>query len=360
MKPIPFVDLGAHHRKLAATFQRKVARLLRNSDFILGEEVAAFEQEFARYLGVRHVVGVASGTDALVLSLKAVGIGPGDEVLVPTFTFAATGFAISLAGATPRFVDVDDRYYGIDPSRLTVNSRTKAIIPVHLYGQPADMDPLLTFARKHGLYIIEDAAQAHGAFYRRRRVGAIGDVGCFSFYPSKNLGALGDGGALATNDDGLAERLRMWRNVDQIAKYEHAVVGHNSRLDSIQAAFLRVKLVTLDTRNGMRRKNAELYAKKLRDSVGVPAVRKKGTHVYHLYVIRSLQREAIRARLTAAKIPCGVYYPIPLHRQPSYPGDPGSFPVAESLSRELLAIPMFPEMTSAQIERVSETIRSAV
>lgn len=359
MKPIPFVDLGAHHRKFAGAFRTKVNQLLRSSQYILGEEVGAFEKEFAKFLGVKHVVGVANGTEALVLAIKALGIGPGDEVIVPSFTFAASAIAVTHAGATPRFVDVDDRSYCIDPSKLTMTPRTKAIMPVHLYGHPADLDPILAFARANGLQVIEDAAQAHGATVGGRRVGSIGDAGCFSFYPSKNLGALGDGGAISTNDDELAGKLRMWRNVGQRGKYEHVVPGHNSRLDTLQAAFLRVKLPKLDAHNKLRAKNAALYAKALGGAVGTPAVREGATHVYHVYAIRSPKRDAIREALGMAKIPCGVYYPIPMHKQPCYPSNGQSLPVSEALSRELLALPMFPELTRAQIDAVVRVVRSA-
>jgi dTDP-4-amino-4,6-dideoxygalactose transaminase len=354
MKPIPFVDLGAHHRKFAAAFRKRVDAILSSSQYILGEEVAAFEKDFARYLGVKHAIGVANGTEALVLALKALGIGPGDEVIVPTFTFAASAIAVTHAGATPRFIDVDDRFFCLDPSKLTVTPKTKAILPVHLYGHPADLDPILRFARKHNLKVIEDAAQAHGATYRGGRVGTFGDAGCFSFYPSKNLGALGDGGAVVTNDDATAERLRMWRNVGQRGKYEHVVAGHNSTL---QAAFLRVKLPKLDAHNRLRAKNAALYTKALRGIVGTPEVRDGSTHVYHIYAIRSPKRDAIRAALTEAKIPCGVYYPIPMHRQPCYPSNGLSLPVSEALAREVLALPMFPEMKKGQIAEVVRVVK---
>lgn len=359
MKPIPFVDLHAHHAKFAPAFRRRLNDLLGNSQYILGEEVAAFERDFAKFTGVRHAVGVASGADALLLTLKALGIGPGDEVVVPSFTFAATGQAVALSGATPRFADVDDATFCLDPAKLPLTPKTRAIIPVHLYGQPADMGPILEIARARGLRVIEDAAQAHGALWGKRRVGSIGDAGCFSFYPSKNLGALGDGGAVTTNDDRLAADLRMWRHVGQRAKYEHAVVGHNSRLDTLQAAFLRVKLAKLDAHNRQRAKNAGLYTKALAGAVGTPAVRPDCTHVYHLYTIRSPEREAIRARLTEAKIPCGVYYPIPLHRQPCFAGNTDACPVSDRLAVEVLSLPMYPELSRAQIGAVAKAVRGA-
>ncbi len=358
MKPIPFVDLKAHHAKFAAAFRRKVNEILRDSQFILGDEVEAFEREFARFLGAKHVVGVANGTDALTLALKALGIGPGDEVIVPTFTFAATALAVSHAGATPRFADVEDKYYSLDPAKLTASPKTKAIIPVHLYGHPTDLDAILAFARTHRLKVVEDAAQAHGAYYRGKRVGTLGDVGCFSFYPSKNLGALGDAGAVATNDAAVAERLRVLRHVGQSRKYEHVVLGHNSRLDNLQAAFLRVKLPKLDAHNRMRQRNAALYSKALSGGVGTPAVRDDSTHVYHIYAIRSARRETLRAKLSEAKISCGVYYPIPLHRQPCYARTGEEFPIAERLAAELLAIPMYPELTASQIGTIVRVIRS--
>lgn len=336
-----------------------VAEVLRSGWLGLGPKTAAFEEAFAARMGARFAVGTNSGTAALHLALAGLGIGPGDEVIVPSFTFGATGLAVSLAGATPRFADVDEATYCLDPAKLVATPKTKAVMPVHLYGHPADMGAILDFARARGLKVVEDAAQAHGATWRGRRVGSLGDAGCFSFYPSKNLGALGDGGAVVTDDDGLAERLRMWRNVGQRGKYEHAVVGHNSRLDTVQAAFLRVKLAKLDAHNRMRRRNAALYATALKGSVGTPAVRAGCEHVYHIYAIRSSRRDAIRARLSEAKIPSGVYYPLPLHRQPCYAGNADACPVSERLAQELLALPMYPELTKGQIGTVAGVVRAA-
>lgn len=363
--PIPFVDLAAQHRPLGAAFARKLAQALRSSGFILGEELEAFEREMAAYLGVRHAVGVANGTDALRLACLAAGLGPGDEVIVPAHTYVATALGVSHAGAVPRFVDVDPRTFTLDPAAAerAVGPRTRALIPVHLFGQPADMDPLRDLARRRGLKIIEDAAQAHGAEYRGRKAGSLGDLACFSFYPSKNLGALGDGGLVATDDDALAAKLRRLRHMGQERKYEHLDLGWNSRLDALQAAFLRVKLPGLDAANRRRAALAERYRAALAGTPSTPpAVHEGSTHVYHLYTILHPQRDAVARRLHDAGIACGVYYPALVPFQPCYRflgHRPGDFPVAEDLVRRSLSLPMYPELGASQVARVAAEIRAA-
>jgi dTDP-4-amino-4,6-dideoxygalactose transaminase len=359
LPPIPFIDLGAHHQPFKKAFLKKVAELIDRSEFILGAEVDAFEKEFAVYCGGSIGVGVSNGYDAIRLTLEAMGIGAGDEVVIPAFTFAATAFGVSHAGATPRFVDVDPETYTMDPGKLAsaITPRTKAVMPVHLFGHPADLDPILAIARKRGLKVIEDAAQAHGATYRGKRVGALADAGCFSFYPSKNLGALGDAGMVVTSDGSLAERIRLLRNCGSKVRYVHDAVGYNNRLDNLQAAFLRVKLKGLDRANDRRRKAAKEYGRYLDEMA--PVVRDWAGHVYHLYVIRSDQRDGIKERLAKSGIPTGVYYPIPLHLQPCYRGlggKEGDFPVSEKVAREVLALPMYPELTPVLVRRIAGSV----
>ena len=360
---VPFLDLAAHHRPFAAAFRKKLDELLKNSQFILGGELEEFEKEFAAYLGVRHAVGVSNGTDAIRLACEAIGLKPGDEVIVPAYTFVATALGVTFAGGTPRFVDVTEDTFNLDPAKAekAVTARTRAILPVHLFGHPADMDPILALAKRHGLRVIEDAAQAHGAEHKGRKVGRIGDLGCFSFYPTKNLSALGDGGAVTTNDDALADRLRALRNLGQKKRYVHEVLGHNNRLDNLQAAFLRLKLRKLDAFNGKRALAAAQYAKKLaRRGAVLPSARPGCAHAWHLYSILHPDREAIRARLQAAGIACGVYYALPVPYQECYRAlghTPGDFPVAERLCAWNLALPIFPEITPAQIRAVARACR---
>jgi dTDP-4-amino-4,6-dideoxygalactose transaminase len=356
---LPFIDLGAHHRPLKKALLKKLADLVDRSEFVLGEEVEAFEREFAAYCGGRHGVGVSNGYDALRLILEGMGIGAGDEVIVPAFTFAASAFAVSHAGATPRFGDIDLETYTLDPSKLAqaVTPRTRAIMPVHLFGHPADLDPILDFARARNLRVIEDAAQAHGARYKGRRVGALADAGGFSFYPSKNLGALGDAGLVVTSDDALADRIRLLRNCGSRTRYVHEAVGYNNRLDNLQAAFLRLKLKGLEKANRLRRKAAAHYGRYLRYLA--PDVRDWAEPVYHLYVVRVENRDAVRERLGKAGIPTGVYYPVPLHLQPCYRSlgyREGDFPVAERAAREVLALPMYPELPPKVIERTAQVV----
>jgi dTDP-4-amino-4,6-dideoxygalactose transaminase len=359
---VPFLDLAAHHRPFASAFRKKLDELVRSSQFILGGELEAFEREFAAYLGVRHVVGVSNGTDALRLACEAIGLQPGDEVIVPAYTFIATALGVTFAGGIPRFVDVSPDTFNLDPSQIerAITPKTRAILPVHLFGHPADMSEILALAKTHRLRVIEDAAQAHGAAIGGRRVGGLGDLGCFSFYPTKNLSALGDGGAVATNDDGLADRLRVLRNLGQKERYVHAVLGHNNRLDNLQAAFLRLKLRKLDSFNRKRRSAAAAYRRELHSlGAALPVPRPGCDHAYHLYSIVHPEREALRARLQAAGIGCGIYYSTPAAYQECYRDlgyRPGAFPVAERLCRENLALPIFPEITASQIRAVAKAL----
>lgn len=336
------------------------------SAFIGGEEVAAFERAFAAYLGVRHVVGVANGTDALEIALQALEIGPGDAVLTVPFTFVATVEAIVRAGATPLFADIgDDFTLDVDSAAAVFERRTvKAVVPVHLYGQPADMDRLAALARRHGVALIEDAAQAHGAWCavdgERRRAGSIGEAACFSFYPSKNLGAFGDAGAIVTNDDALAERLRLVANHGDRSKYEHVLAnGRNSRLDGLQAAVLRVKLARLDAWNARRRAIAALYAERLGAlPLRLPGERDGTESVFHQYAVRLADRDAVRSALAARGIGTAVHYPRALHQLEPFRrlGEPGAFPVSEAAAAEVLSLPMHPHLGEDSVERVATAL----
>ncbi len=356
---IPLVDLKAQYRALKTEVDLAVAAVLKGGRFILGPEVDAFEREFGAYCGSQHAVGVNSGTSALHLALLAAGVGVGDEVITSAFTFVATVAAIEYTGARAVLVDVDPSTLTLDPMHLeaAITPRTKAVVPVHLYGQPADMDPILAIARAHSLVVVEDAAQAHGAEYKGRRVGSIGQLGCFSFYPGKNLGAAGDGGAVTTSDAGYAEMLRKLRDWGSEEKYLHVVKGFNFRLDEIQAAILRVKLRKLETWTEMRRGHAREYSRlfagtELETPAEAPAVR----HVYHLYVVRTPARDRLRSELHAGGIESGIHYPMPVHLQPAYANlgySPGAFPVSEAAADEVLSLPLYPELTSAAIQRVA-------
>jgi dTDP-4-amino-4,6-dideoxygalactose transaminase len=339
-----------------------MAGVMDSAAFILGPEVSAFEEEFAAYCEAGHAVGLDSGISALELGLRALGIGPGDEVITPANSFIASSSAASFAGATPVWVDVDPATCNLDPAavRAAVTARTRAIMPVHLYGQPADMDAILEIAADHRLKVVEDACQAHGARHGGRRVGALGDLGAFSFYPGKNLGAYGDAGALVTNDGELAERVRMMRNYGQRRKYEHAFMAWNRRLDSLQAAVLRVKLRHLDAWNQARRRVAGLYDELLAASgLGLPQTAGYAKHVYHLYVVQSPDREGLRRHLEARGIQAGIHYPVPIHLQEAYRDagrGPGSFPVSEAQAQRVLSLPMYPELTEDQVRRVAESV----
>ena len=355
---VPFLDLGAAYLELKDDLDAAYHRVMDSGWFILGKEVEAFEREFAAYCEAAHCVGVGNGLEALHLILRAYGIGPGDEVIVPANTYIATWLAVSYAGATPIPVEPDARTYNLDPALIeaAITPATRAILPVHLYGQPADMDPIKALASRYGLKVIEDAAQAHGARYHGRRVGGLGDAAGFSFYPGKNLGALGDGGAVVTNDADLAERVRVLRNYGSRVKYHNEVKGFNSRLDELQAALLRVKLPVLDAWNERRRAAAARYLDGLAGSeLGLPYVPKWAEPVWHLFVVRHPQRDALQQRLQQAGIGTMIHYPIPPHLQPAYAElgySAGAFPISEAIHREVLSLPMGPQLTAAQQGRV--------
>jgi len=413
--PIPFLDLQATYQELQADLDAAYRRVMASGWYILGEEVERFEADWAAYCGAAHGIGVASGLDALHLALRACDIGPGDEVIVPTHTFIATWLAVTQAGATPVPVEPDARTYNLDPARIAaaITPRTRALLPVHLYGQPADLDPILAIARRHGLRVIEDAAQAHGARYKGRRLGAHGDAVAWSFYPGKNLGAFGDGGAVTTHDAELAARLRRLRNYGSDRKYVHEVPGYNSRLDPLQAAFLGVKLRHLDAWNDRRRALAAAYLTGLADvglgdtgpvdagpndtarvdagpndtrlveagpddTTGVdadltdtpppatgltlPAVPPWAEPVWHLFVIRHPQRDALQRHLTAAGIGTLIHYPQPPHQQPAYAGTPlaaASHPLASRLVSEVLSLSMGPHLTATAVAEVIDQVRAA-
>ena len=347
---IPFLDLGAAYRELRHEIDPAIQRVLDSGWYILGPEVEAFEAEWAAYCGAQHCVGLANGLDALILALRALDVGPGDEVIVPSNTYIATWLAVSAVGATPVPVEPDPATHNIDPSRIeaAITPRTKVLLPVHLYGQPADLDPILALAREHGLAVVEDAAQAHGAGYKGRKIGAHSDVVCWSFYPGKNLGALGDGGAVTTNRADLADRIGVLRNYGSRVKYVNEVQGVNSRLDPIQAAVLRVKLKHLDNWTDRRRTIADLYTKGLTDSgLILPHVPDWADPVWHLYVARSTERDVLQHSLGAAGIGTLIHYPIPPHMQQAFAGlglAADAFPLARQMAAEVLSLPIGPQM----------------
>jgi len=365
---VPFSDLQLQHRETLGLFKAAIDRVIRRGDFILGEDVRLFEKEFASLCGCGHAAGVNSGTDALFLACKGWGIGPGDEVIVPGFTYIATALAVSYTGATPVFVDIDEKTYNIDPRLVekAVTKRTRAIIPVHLYGQPADMGALMALAKKRGLKVIEDAAQAHGARLRVagewKTAGAIGDCACFSFYPSKNLGGLGDGGMITTNDESFHKRILMLRDYGRVSKYEHAIIGYNARLDTMQAALLRIKLKRLPRWNAARRSAAARYNALLArvDGAVIPWVSPAVEHVYHCYAVRLPDRDAVYRRLNDRGVTAIIHYPIPVHLQKAYASlgyRRGDLPVSEKVSSEILSLPMFPHITAKQIEYVVNVLK---
>ena len=363
---IPLVDLVAQYHNIKDEMDAAVLGVLESGRFILGPNVSALEQEIAEYLGVKHAIGVASGTDALVIALRAAGVEPGDEVIVPAFSFFATAGTVMTIGARPVFVDINPDTYLIDTAAIeaAITPRTKAIIPVHLYGQPADMDEVMTIAQKHGLKVIEDNAQAIGAVYKGKKTAAIGDIGCLSFFPSKNLGAYGDGGMVTTNDDRMAEKVRMLRVHGWKKKYFPEMLGYNSRLDEMQAAILRVKFKHLDSWNTRRAEIAHAYSKYLGElGLCVPVEAPDRTHVYHLYMVVFDQRDVVQHALREAGIASEVYYPQPLHlAKPSrkYGKGEGQCPVAEQCSKTLLALPVYPDLTATQMEEVLSAVEKAV
>lgn len=361
--PVPFLDLTALHAPIAAEMERAVQRVLASAHFILGPELEAFEHEFAAYCGSRHCIGTGNGLDALTLTLIGAGIGPGTEVIVPGQTFIATWLAVSHAGAQPVAVDIDPVSSNIDTKLIeaAITPRTRAIVPVHLYGRPADMTTIDEIARRHGLFVLEDAAQAHGAYLHGRRAGNLGHAAAFSFYPGKNLGALGDGGAITTNDDALAERLRRLRNYGSSRKYQHEEIGFNSRLDELQAALLRLKLPHLDTWNARRQQIAARYDLALTD---LPITRPLAAcaqyqPVWHQYVVGVDDRDALQANLAGEGIASLVHYPVPPHRQPAYAKQamPFALPVAEHQAGHCLSLPICPTLPMEAIDRVCQAIR---
>ena len=360
---IPLLDLKQQYRSIRRELEPAVLHALESTQYALGPEVIEFEKEFAEFCGTADAVGVNSGASALYLALRAAGVGPGDEVITVPFTFVATIAAIESAGARPVLVDIDPETFTMDSEQVSraITSRTRALLPVHLYGQTADMDPLIALARQHGLIVIEDAAQAHGAEYRGRRAGSIGTMGCFSFYPAKNLGACGEGGAVTTSDPDLARQVRMLRDWGQATKYVHQLKGGNFRMDGVQGVILRVKLRHLAEWNRARRERASRYDEMLRETdLVIPSVRANCSHVYHLYSVQCSDRDGLREQLERQGIMTGIHYPVPVHLQPAYENlgyREGAFPVAESMARRVVSLPMFPELSLESVESVCAAVR---
>lgn len=361
---IPFLDLKAINQRHEAGFKQAFARVLESGWYILGNEVKQFERQFADYCTAAHAIGVSNGLDALHLILQGYGIGAGDEVIVPSNTYIATWLAVTQTGAKPIPVEPVEATYNLDPALIeaAITPRTRAIMPVHLYGQPADMDPIMAIARRHGLKVIEDAAQAHGALYKGRRVGNLGDAAGFSFYPGKNLGALGDGGAITTNDAALAERIRMLLNYGSKVKYVHEIKGQNARLDELQAALLGVKLPSLDADNAKRQAIAERYLKALSGlPLSLPVVADDCAPVWHLFVVRHAQRQALQTTLSGQGVDTVIHYPTPPHLQPAYRDSglkAGDLPIAERIHAEVFSLPMGPTLTDSDASTVIEAVQS--
>src|SRR5712692_4928791 len=360
---IPLVDLRSQYQMIKHEVTAAFEEVLENMQLFLGPQVQAFEREFAMYCGCHHGVGMASGTDALALALRACGIGQGDEVITVSNTFIATVEAIAVVGARPVFVDIDPDTYTMDWRQLdqVLTPRTRALLPVHLYGHPVDMQPVLDFARLHGLRVIEDASQAHGATYQDQKVGSIGDIGCFSFYFSKNLGAYGEAGICVTNDAKLAEAIRKLRDHGSLIRYQHEILGVNARLDEIQAAVLRVKLPYLEQWNAARQDHAKFYTEQVQGKVeAIPLVRSWATHVYYVYVVRVRQRDQFQKALEQEGIATGIHYPTPIHLQPAcsqYGYVQGTLPVTEAMTTRIVSLPMYPELTTQQKQRVVNAIK---
>jgi len=372
MLRIQLSDLGAQHKEIKKQINRALDRVILRGDFILGKDVRLFEKEFAQFCNTQYAIGVSSGTAALFLSILSLGIGPQDEVIVPVFTYIATSLAVSYTGARPVFIDIEEDTYNLDIVKFkkAITKNTKAVILVHLFGQPANMPEILKIAKEYNLKVIEDAAQAHGASIKMpgnkwRVVGGIGDIGCFSFYPSKNLGALGDGGMITTNNEEIYKKLLMLRNYGRLSKYKHAIIGYNSRLDTLQAAILRVKLKRLNAWNKMRRKAASIYDKFLKDIDGIvtPYVCPSVWHVYHAYAIKTNKRDILFNQLKNKGIDVIIYYPIPLHLQKAYEGlgyKRGDFPIAERVAQEIISLPMYPHLKETQIKFIVKTIKEII
>jgi len=361
---VPYLDLKAQYQSIKPEIDAAIARVLESCQFVLGSEVASFEQEFARYSGTTECIALNSGTSALHLALLAAGVGPGDEVVTVPFTFVASVSAVVYTGARPVLVDIDPRSFTIDVAAIekAITPRTKVILPVHLYGQTADMDPIMEIARRHRLIVIEDAAQAHGAQYKGRPAGSIGDIACFSFYPGKNLGAYGEGGAVTTNNPEFARTIRMLRDWGQDRKYHHVLRGYNYRMEGFQGAILGVKLRHLEAWTAARRRVVSKYNQLLADSgMETPREMPWGRHVYHVYTVRTRERTSLQQALESAGIQTGVHYPVPVHLQPAYSDlgyGPGSFPESEKAASEVLSLPLYPEMVDDQIEQVSLVLTS--
>lgn len=361
---VAFVDLKAQYASIKEELGLELDKVFKQTDFILGQAVSDFEASFAEFCDSKYCLGVASGTDALHLALRALTIGEGDEVITSANTFVATALAITYTRAKPVLVDIDPDNYNIDLDKIEekITPQTKAIIPVHLYGRPVDMGSLLHLAERYDLSVVEDACQAHGAIHAGRKCGSFGRLGCFSFYPGKNLGAYGDGGAITTSDEQLYRKLKMLRNYGSAKKYYHEAIGYNSRLDSLQAAILKVKLKYLDQWSQKRFENAEIYNQKLQGvgDIITPQITDPGAHVFHLYVIRTKRRDELKSYLNKSAVQCGIHYPVPIYSLGAYAQlnlDPIDFPVTEEFSKQILSLPMHPELTEQQIERVVKTIK---
>jgi dTDP-4-amino-4,6-dideoxygalactose transaminase len=363
---VPYLDLKAQYRSIKPEIDAAIAGVLESCQFALGPEVAAFEQEFSAYCGTTDCIALNSGTSALHLALLAAGVGPGDEVITTPFTFVASVAAILYVGARPVMVDIDPRSFALDPAAIeaAITPRTKVLLPVHLYGQPADMDPITEIARQHGLIVIEDAAQAHGAKYKGRPVGSIGDMACFSFYPGKNLGAYGEGGAVTTGNPEYARTIRMLRDWGQDRKYHHLLRGYNYRMEGFQGAVLRVKLRHLESWTETRRAIVRQYNTLLADcDLETPAEMPWARHVYHVYTVRSGRRDQLQAALADEGIQTGIHYPIPVHMQPAYADlgyGPGAFPQAEAAAKEVLSLALYPELSPQAVVQVAEAVKHAV
>jgi dTDP-4-amino-4,6-dideoxygalactose transaminase len=362
---IPFIDLHVQYQEIKQDVQAALAHVLENMQLFLGPETAAFEREYAAYCGCQEGIGVSNGTDAIILALRSCGIGPGDEVITVANTFIATVEAVAAVGAIPVFVDIDSDTYTMDCNELAqvLTPRTRAVIPVHLYGHPVDMRPVLEFAQAHDLKVIEDASQAHGATYEGRRVGSLGDIGCFSFYCSKNLGAYGEAGICITSNGEFAEKIRLLRDHGSSIRYQHRVLGTNARMDEIQAALLRVKLHYLEQWNAARQRHAQFYTEHLQGVVeSVPIVRPRVCHVYYAYVVRVRERDQFRQLLQQAGVASGIHYPVPIHLQPAcehYGYRSGSLPVTEAAARCIVSLPMYPEMTTLQAQAVVNAVKQS-
>lgn len=364
---VPFLDLKMQYQSIKESVDTAIKKVIDNCSFAGGPFVEDFEDHFAEFCNTKRAVGVGSGTEAIWMALLALDIGPGDEIITVPNTFIATAEAISFCGATPVFVDIDEKTYNMNIFQVerAITEKTKGIIPVHLFGQMVDMEPLMEIAKKYGLFVIEDACQAHGSEYRGKKSGSIGDIGCFSFYPGKNLGAYGDAGALVTNNDDIAEKIKIFRDHGQTEKYKHKIIGWNGRMDGIQSAILSVKLKHLDRWNDARREIAFRYKSMLKNikEVILPYEDKQAKHVYHIFAIRTKERDQLMKNLRELGIQTGIHYPVPIHLQPAYRNQGkiySSFPIAEKCAKEFISLPMFPEMNENQIEYVTSQIKREI